>query len=274
MGDDGGSVFPSLEEMHVSDPGPGGWTPDPQQPPPHQPPNQPPYGQPPYGQQPYGQPTYGQQPPGQPYSQPPAPYGQPPYGGWPPGPSGPAPLHLPQYDATIQQAASRFWRKYAVFSGRASRSEYWWWALIAFGVSFVLQLVGNFAFGGSLFALDTTESSLSPRTLLLPLLPVGIWYLATLVPSLAVLVRRLHDTNRSAAWLLLYLPSYVALVPLLIGLFSLDPERLAFGDTSGVAVGALVGGGVLSLVGAIGGLVLLVFSILGPDPRGVRFDRQ
>ncbi len=183
-------------------------------------------------------------------------------------------MHLPQYDATIKQAASRFWRKYAVFSGRASRSEYWWWALITYVVSFVLQLIGNVAFGGSLFALDTAESSLNPRTLLLPLVPVGLWYVATLVPTLAVLVRRLHDTNRSGWWLLLYVPSYVALVPLFVGLFSLDPERLALGDTSGIEVGALVGGGVLLLVGAIGGIVLLVFSILGPDPRGVRFDRS
>ena len=253
----------------MSDPGAGGWTPSPQQPSSQQPTSQPPapYGQPPYGQPPaaYGQPPYGQ---------PPAPYGQPPYASRAPGPTGPAPLHLPQYDATITQAASRFWRKYAVFSGRASRSEYWWWALIAFGVSFVLQLIGNIAFGGSLFALDTAESSLNPRTLLLPLVPVGIWYLATLVPSVAVLVRRLHDTNRPGWWLLLAVPSYVALVPLLVGLFSLNPERLAVGDTSGIAVGALVGGGVLSLVGAIGGIVLLVFSILGPDPRGVRFDRS
>lgn len=262
-------MFPSVEEMHVSDPGAGGWAPDPQQPYGQQPPtNQPPYGQ----QQPsYGQPAYGQQPP---TGQPPANYGQPPYGGWAPGPTGPAPLHLPQYDATIQQAASRFWRKYAVFSGRASRSEYWWWALIAFVVSFVLQLIGNVAFGGSLFALDTAESSLNPRTLLLPLVPVGVWSLATLVPSIAVLVRRLHDTNRSGWWLLLYLPAYVGLVPLFIGLFSLDPERLAVGDTSGVAVGALIGGGLLLVVGSIGSVVLLVFSILGPDPRGARFDRS
>lgn len=262
-------MFPSLEEMHVSDPGPGGWTPGPQQPPSNQPPNQP-SNQPSYGQQ-YGRPPYGPQ---QPYGHPPAPSGQQPYGGWPPGPTGPAPLHLPQYDATIQQAASRFWRKYAVFSGRASRSEYWWWALIAFGVSFVLQLVGNIIFGGSLFALDAGETSLSPRTLLLPLIPVGVWYLATLVPSLAVLVRRLHDTNRSGWWLLLYLPGYVGLVPLFIGLFSLDPERLAVGDTSGVAVGALVSGGILLLLGSIAGVVLLVFSVLGPDPRGARFDRS
>ena len=207
------------------------------------------------------------QPPNQQWSN------QAPYGGWQPGPAGPAPLHLPQYDATIGQAASRFWRKFAVFSGRASRSEYWWWALIAFVISFVLQFVGSLMFGGGLF-IDPTNPSLDPRQLLLPLVPSLVWSLATLVPSLAVTVRRLHDTNRTGWWYLLVLPGFAALPLLLMGLASLDVERLAAGDVSGVAVGALIGGSVLSLIGGIGGVVVLIFCILGPDPRGVRFDRS
>ena len=257
----------------MSDPGSGSWTPPPNQqwsgqPPPNQqwsgqpPPNQQWSGQPPPNQQWSGQP-----PPNQQWS------GQPPYG-WQQAPAGPAPLHLPQYDATIGQAASRFWRKFAVFSGRASRSEYWWWALIAFGISLVLQVVGSVVFGGGVFLNYTGDVSLDLRQLLLPIVPSLVWSLVTLVPSLAVTVRRLHDTNRSGWWYLLSLPGLVALVPLLIGLASLDPERLAVGDTSGVAVGALVGGAALSLVGSIGGIIVLVFVILGPDPRGVRFDRS
>jgi len=101
----------------VSDPGSGSWTPPR--------PNQQWSGQPRPNQQWSGQP-----PPNQ-WST------QPPYGGWHPVSAGPTPLHLPQYDATIGQAASRFWRKFAVFSGLASRSEFWWWALIAFVISFV-----------------------------------------------------------------------------------------------------------------------------------------
>ena len=53
-----------------------------------------------------------------------------------------------------------------------------------------------------------------------------------------------------------------------IGLTSLDAERLAAGEVCGVAVGALIGGAVLSLIGGIGGLVVLMFCILGPDPPG------
>ena len=183
-------------------------------------------------------------------------------------------MHLPQYDATIGQAASRFWRKFAVFSGRASRSEYWWWALIAFAISIVLQIVGSLIFGGGFFFDSTGDPSFDLSQVLLPLAPSLVWSVITLVPSVAVTVRRLHDTNRSGWWYLLSLPALIALVPLLIGIASLDPESLAVGDTAGVAVGALVGGAALSLVGTIGAIIVLVFVILGPDPRGVRFDRS
>jgi uncharacterized membrane protein YhaH (DUF805 family) len=68
-------------------------------------------------------------------------------------------------------------KKYATFSGLASRSEYWY---------FVLFLaIGNIVFSFHV------------------LLPVRVlWTLAFLVPDLAVAVRRLHDTGRSAWWLL------------------------------------------------------------------------
>ena len=68
-------------------------------------------------------------------------------------------------------------RKYATFSGTATRPEYWWFALF------------NFVVGVALSALQWTAVS-------------NIWSLALLVPSLAVGVRRLHDTGRSAWWLL------------------------------------------------------------------------
>ena len=157
---------------------------------------------------------------------------QPPYGGWQPGPSGPAPLHLPQYDATIGQAASRFWRKFAVFSGRASRSEYWWWALIAFVISLVLQLVGSLVSGGGFF-LDPADAGLDLRQVLLPAVPSLVWSLATLVPTLALTVRRLHDTNRSGWWYLLVLPTLVAWAAPAVRPGMLAAEQLGGGDVSG-----------------------------------------
>jgi len=136
-----------------------------------------------------------------------------------------------------------------------------------------LQLVGSLIFGGGLF-FDPTDTSLDLRQVLLSLAPSLVWSLATLVPSLAVTVRRLHDTNRTGWWYLLVLPAPASWPLLLIGLASLDADRLAVGDVSGVAVGALIGGVVLSMIGGIVGLVVLIFCILGPDPRGARFDRS
>lgn len=129
-----------------------------------------------------------------------------PYGS---APTGPPPRHLPFYGATPAQAWDRFWKKYATFSGRASRSEYWWMALISIGVGVVIEVVGFIASGGDL-DLGNEE-----------LLGVGdilnyIWSLLTLVPSLAVTVRRLHDTDRSGWWILIGLVPLVGWIILIV----------------------------------------------------------
>lgn len=69
--------------------------------------------------------------------------------------------------------------KYADFKGRAPRSEYWWFVLFSCLVSIGLHLIDRSDILGSIFSL------------------------AILLPSLAVAARRLHDTNRSAWFLLL-----------------------------------------------------------------------
>jgi uncharacterized membrane protein YhaH (DUF805 family) len=69
--------------------------------------------------------------------------------------------------------------KYASFEGRASRSEYWWWLLFTVLASMAAGIVSD---------------KLS-----------ALFSLAVLLPSLAVGARRLHDTNRSGWFLLLWL---------------------------------------------------------------------
>ena len=62
------------------------------------------------------------------------------------------PLWAPLYGASFGEAVARFFMKYATFSGRASRSEYWWWALVSgivSGVTNLLMLMGRFS-GGNL----------------------------------------------------------------------------------------------------------------------------
>ncbi|WFR67259.1 DUF805 domain-containing protein [Curtobacterium flaccumfaciens] len=50
-------------------------------------------------------------------------------------------LRDPFYGAPFAEAVRRFWRKYTVFTGRASRAEFWWWWITSFAIGLVLQLV-------------------------------------------------------------------------------------------------------------------------------------
>ena len=85
-------------------------------------------------------------------------------------------------------------KKYAVFSGRARRKEYWMFVLFNFIIIFVLLTIEGFAGGpGFLYVL---------------------FVLAVLIPSIAVSVRRLHDINRSGWWLLTCLIPILGLVVL------------------------------------------------------------
>ena len=87
---------------------------------------------------------------------------------------------------TFQQAVQTCFTKYAAFSGRAARSEFWYWQLFL-------------TLAGLIVAILDTSLSLHSK-------PFGlIYYLVTLLPTLAVGARRLHDTGRSAWWLLLLL---------------------------------------------------------------------
>lgn len=80
-------------------------------------------------------------------------------------------------------------KKYAVFSGRARRKEYWMFVLFNLIITFVLAFIEGIVG--------------SPGVL------CGLFSLALLIPGIAVAVRRLHDTSRSAWWLL------IAFVPLI-----------------------------------------------------------
>jgi uncharacterized membrane protein YhaH (DUF805 family) len=86
-------------------------------------------------------------------------------------------------------------KQYATFEGRARRKEYWFYAL--FYLLFLLGLAMVDGLTGTYDA-DVGLGLLS-----------GLYILATIIPSVAVMVRRLHDTNRTGWWVL------IGLVPLL-----------------------------------------------------------
>jgi uncharacterized membrane protein YhaH (DUF805 family) len=121
------------------------------------------------------------------------------------------PLWAPYYRAPIGAAFARFWKKYATFSGRASRSEYWWWALIDFVVVAILEIM--------LFNAPASTASLSP---LYYMVIEAVWVvsLGALIPNLAVMWRRLHDTNRSGRYYLFGIIPIVGSIILLVFLAS------------------------------------------------------
>ena len=88
-------------------------------------------------------------------------------------------------------------KKYATFSGRARRREYWFFTLFYILIYIALILV------------DMVTGSLSGGGIGLL---SGLFALGMLIPSLAVTFRRLHDTNRSGWWIL------ISLIPLIGGI--------------------------------------------------------
>jgi uncharacterized membrane protein YhaH (DUF805 family) len=94
------------------------------------------------------------------------------------------------------------WKKYAVFSGRARRKEYWFFLLFNIIITIALFMVdgaiGTLSVNGGIGLLS------------------GIYSLAVLIPSLAVGIRRLHDTDRSGWWLLIGLIPVIGSVAILV----------------------------------------------------------
>lgn len=108
-------------------------------------------------------------------------------------------------------------KKYAVFKGRARRKEYWFFTLISILISIALGFVDGFA--GTLDA--TTGVGMLG----------GLYSLVILIPSLAVMVRRLHDTGRTGWWFfLLFIPLIGAIVLLIFLLQDSKPGENKYGD--------------------------------------------
>jgi uncharacterized membrane protein YhaH (DUF805 family) len=135
-------------------------------------------------------------------------------------------------------------KKYAEFGGRSRRKEYWMYVLLLIGVGLVLSIL---------------EGIVGLRGMVGPYGPLtALFLLATLVPSLAVGVRRLHDTGRSGWWLL------AGYGPFLLSLLLTFAGMLQFAM-------------ILSLLSLVGFIILLVFMAMegtrgpnqyGADPKG------
>ncbi|GAA3113086.1 hypothetical protein GCM10010520_66570 [Rhizobium viscosum] len=82
-------------------------------------------------------------------------------------------------------------QKYITFSGRASRSEYWWFQLFNWLVGVVFSVLGILTGGNGVPSLTNFFSIIG-----------GLYALATILPMIALMVRRFHDRNISGWWIL------------------------------------------------------------------------
>lgn len=109
---------------------------------------------------------------------------------------------------TFIDAVKSVYSKYFTFSGRAVRSEFWWYCLFVFLVSLLISFVE----GGW-----TSEVGPGTAAAFYQGGPIAnIWALANLVPSLAVGARRLHDLDKSGWWQLLGLIPLVGIIVLIV----------------------------------------------------------
>jgi len=185
----------------------------------------------------------------------------------PPGPgepfdgaTGAEVLGRPLYGATFGQAIRRFFKNYARFSGRASRSEYWWSALfcvLILLIPLIILLISMFwgigaavASGADLSFLEEEDlpamiipflSGPAAGGILLGLVLLAIVGFGTLVPSISVSWRRLHDAGLPGPLWFIALPSYLPCVS----------DLLAY----------------------LTGAVQIVLACLPSKPQGRRFDR-
>ncbi|PFA67039.1 hypothetical protein CN378_11685 [Bacillus sp. AFS015802] len=107
-------------------------------------------------------------------------------------------------------------KKYADFTGRSRRKEYWMFTLVNSIIMFVLSFT----------------ASLVDSSGIIFIVLYAIYALAVFVPSLAVTVRRLHDTGRSGAWyFLVFVPVVGAIVILVFMCLDSDHGSNQYGPT-------------------------------------------
>ena len=111
------------------------------------------------------------------------------------------------------QAISTCLRKYVTFSGRANRPEYWYFLLFLLLFSMAMVVVDI-----SLFGTVETVDGISGDAEFAPF--SSLFSLAMLLPSLAALFRRLHDTDRSGWWILIGLIPLLGVIVLVVFLCS------------------------------------------------------
>lgn len=125
------------------------------------------------------------------------------------------------------EAVKTFWSHYATFRGRSRRSEYWFIQLFLVITNLLVAAIDFALMDG-----DVERFIANGGGGIVGL----VWILVTIVPALAVLVRRLHDTSKSGWWaLMILLPVAGAIVLLVFTVMDSDPGENQFGPSPKVA---------------------------------------
>lgn len=163
-------------------------------------------------------------------------------------------LELPCYGCSFPKAIARMYRKYFMFSGRASRSEFWWAYLYISILSAVFY-----------YPVDTaTKHHQDTLALVLDLLMFALVF-----PIITLTFRRLHDTNRSGWWI--FAPSVPSIICLVIGLVVMGVGARQLNALES----AVTGGFAIMILGCILDMVVWIWLLVGPSkPEGARFDKN
>ena len=117
---------------------------------------------------------------------------------------------MQQRQVSFSEAIKSGFNKYCCFTGRASRSEYWWWVLFTFIVGVIVGIVFGDGTAGTIIS--------------------GLVSLALFLPGLGLGVRRLHDIGRSGwAILLALIPIVGAIILIIWFIKDSDPTPNAYG---------------------------------------------
>lgn len=149
-------------------------------------------------------------------------------------------------------------RRYAEFSGRSRRKEFWMYTLGVFIVFFILFVLMLITGGSAIMSAASNPAASGGALAAMGVfgIVIGLLWLAILIPSLAVAVRRLHDTDRTGWWVAL--PIGIAVLTGIVG--------------SGSTLGTI-----LNLLYLASAILLLVFYCIdgtkgpnrfGEDPKG------
>ena len=106
------------------------------------------------------------------------------------------------------EAVKSAYQKYITFSGRAARSELWWWTLFQVIANVVIAAI----FGGGHMAMGDGAMNMHYQGGLV----ANLWALANFLPGLAVAIRRLHDLDKSGWWSLIVLIPLVGWIILIV----------------------------------------------------------